>query len=73
VRPVDDRVVPFACQLGTLVPLSLQVVQVLEEQQPRRLLGVVELSRHPCVLPKDVVDILERLLEHMPPNAYRID
>jgi hypothetical protein len=38
-------------------------VEVLEEEEPRGLLGVVELARGAGVLVQDIVDILERLLE----------
>jgi len=38
-------------------------VEVLEEEEPRGLLGVVELARGTSVLVQDIVDVLERLLE----------
>jgi hypothetical protein len=38
--------------------------QVLEEQQPGRLLGVVQLTDAACVFAQDVVDVFEGLLEH---------
>jgi hypothetical protein len=43
---------------------ALQIVQVFEEQSPRRLLGIVEFRRATRLLPKHIVDILEGLLEH---------
>jgi hypothetical protein len=45
----------------------LQGVEVLEEEQPRGLLGVVELARGASVLVQDIVDVLERLLEQRCP------
>ena len=48
--------------LGGLV--LLQPVEVLEEQEPRGLLGVVEFGGAAGLLAEDVVDGLERLLEH---------
>jgi hypothetical protein len=41
----------------------LQRVEVLEEEQPRGLLRVIELARGAGVLVEDIVDVLERLLE----------
>ena len=45
--------------------LHVVKVQVLQEEQPRRLLGVVKLSRAPGFFPEDVVDVLEGLFEHL--------
>ena len=42
----------------------LEVVEVLEEEEPRGLLGVVELRVAAGLLEKDVVDILKGLFEH---------
>jgi hypothetical protein len=41
----------------------LEGVEVFEEEEPRGLLGVVQLARGARVLVQDVVDVLERLLE----------
>ena len=60
---VDDEGVSLAVQLGEQLSLLLQVVQVLQEQHPRGLLGVVELRGAARLLPQHVVDVLERLLE----------
>ena len=42
----------------------LQPIKVLREQETRCLLGVVQLRGAAGLLPEDVVDILEGLLEH---------
>lgn len=42
----------------------LQVVQVLEEEHPGGLLGVVQLGGAAGLFPEDIVDVLEGLLEH---------
>ena len=42
----------------------LEAVEVFQEQQPGRLLGIVELGRASCLLPQDVVDVLEGLFKH---------
>ena len=42
----------------------LKCVQVLQEEQPRRLLGVVELARAAGILVQDVVDVLKGLFKH---------
>ncbi len=41
----------------------LQGVEVFQEEQPGGLLGVVELTGEPSILPKDVVDVFEGLFE----------
>jgi hypothetical protein len=46
----------------------LQIVQVLEEEGPGGLLGVVELGRAAGLFPEDVVDVFECLLEHWNPS-----
>ena len=65
---VDDVAVGFAVQLCFQRLVGLQCVQVLQEQQPRGLLGVVQLTVTACVLVQDVVDILEGLFEHGSPS-----
>jgi hypothetical protein len=42
----------------------LQTVQILEEQKPRRLLGLIQFRTASAFFPKDVVDVFEGLLEH---------
>jgi hypothetical protein len=42
-------------------------VEVLEEEQPRGLLGVVELAGGASVLVQDIIDVFERLLEQRCP------
>ncbi len=41
------------------------VVEVLQEEKPGRLLGVVELAAAARLFPKDVIDVLEGLLKHV--------
>jgi hypothetical protein len=43
----------------------LKIVEVFQEEQPGRLLGVIELGSAPGFFPKNVVDISESLFEHM--------
>lgn len=43
----------------------LQLVEVLEEQKPGGLLGVIQLTGTAGVLVEDVVDVLEGLLKHL--------
>jgi hypothetical protein len=45
--------------------LALQRVEVLEEQQPGRLSGVVQLAGAAGILVQDVVDVLGGLFEHV--------
>ena len=42
----------------------LETIQVLEKQQPRRLLGVIQLRRASRLFPEDVIDVLEGLFKH---------
>jgi hypothetical protein len=60
----QDEPVGLALQLCLGGLVVLQGVEVLQEQQPGRLLGVVELAAAAGVLVQDVVDVLEGLLEH---------
>ena len=50
----------------------LKCVQVLQEEQPRRLLRVVELARAAGILMKDVVDVLKGLFKHVAPFWYAV-
>ena len=61
---LDDEVVRLAFKLGRDLTVLLQVVEVLEEDDPRRLLDVVELAGTPSILMKDVVNVLEGVLKH---------
>ena len=49
----------------------LEGVEVLQEQEPRGLLGVVEFARGAGVLVEDIVDVLERLLKQRGPTLLR--
>ena len=51
-------------------PILLQRIEVLEEQEPRRLLGVIQLAGASGILPQDVVDVLEDLLKHGASTAH---
>ncbi len=42
----------------------LQAVEVFQEEEPGRLLGVIEFAGASGVLPKDVIDVFEDLFEH---------
>lgn len=52
----------FKRGFGRLVPL--QPVEVFEEQQPRGLLGVIQLGGAAALFPERVVDIFEGLFKH---------
>jgi hypothetical protein len=64
MRGVEDERVGLDDKLSLHRPAPLQVVQVFEEQNPRRPLGIVELSRAARLFPKHVSDVLEGLLEY---------
>jgi hypothetical protein len=63
VRLLEDVAVllPLELRLGRLV--LLQAVEVLEEEEPAGLLGVVELRGAAGLLSEDVVDVAEGLFE----------
>ena len=67
---VEDVGVGLAVKLGLVGAVLFQVVEVFQEQQPRRLLGVVELGRAAGLLPENVVDVLEGLLKHSHAPLY---
>ena len=49
--------------IGTVL---LQPIEILQEQQPRSLLGVVQLGRAASLFPEHIIDVLKRLLKHAP-------
>jgi hypothetical protein len=59
VGSVEDEAVGLAFQFGLGRLVLLQRVEVFQEQQPGRLLGVVQLAGAAGVLVQDVVDVLE--------------
>ena len=61
---VEDEGEFPADQGGFIGQVLLEAVEVFEEEQPGRLLGVVELGRATCLFPEDVVDVFEGLFEH---------
>ncbi len=71
VLTFDDEVVRLADQLRRHRPFLLQVVQVLEKQHPRRLLGVVQLGRTARFFPENIIDIFKGLLKHLNPSVWR--
>ena len=61
---VEDVGVFLALERGLVGAVLLEPVEVLQEEEPRRLLGVIELGGAARLLPEYVVDVLEGLLEH---------
>ena len=64
VRFIEQRGVVIAPEHGFVGPLVLHVVQVLEEQQPRSLLGIVQLGGQPFVVAHGAVDVVEGVFKH---------
>ena len=60
----DDRRVVLPSSSASSRRSLLEIVEVLEEQQPRGLLGIVELGREPLIVPHDPVYVVESVLEH---------
>jgi hypothetical protein len=71
IRCIEDRRVVPAVEDRSVLALRLEVVEVFEEEQPRGLLGVVELGREPLVVPHDAVYVVECVLEHGCPICFR--
>lgn len=63
-RLVQDELVLSALQRRFSRPVLLQAVQVLEEEEPGGLLGVVKFGRAARLLPQDVVDGFEGGFKH---------
>jgi len=61
---VEQPGVFLAFQLGFHRLAVFQCIEVFEEQQPGRLLGVVELAGAACFFAQDVVDVFEGLFKH---------
>ena len=58
---VDDVVVFLALKLGLLLVGPLQVVEIFEKQNPRRLFGVIEFRGAASLFPQNVIDVFESL------------
>ena len=65
---VEQVGVLLAIKLGLREAVQFEVIEVLEEQQPRGLLGVVELGGASGLLTEDIIDIPECLFEHVSPK-----
>jgi hypothetical protein len=63
-RFIEDEGVFLPFELGLGGAVVLEAIEVLQKQQPRGLLGVVELRGAAGLFPEDVVDVAEGLLEH---------
>ena len=61
---VEDMVVFFPFELGFGRLVVFEGVEVLEEEEPGSLFGVIEFARAPRVFPEHVVDIFEGKFEH---------
>jgi len=72
VRLIEDVGVGPAFQGGLGLLVLLKVVQILQEQQPGGLFGVVEFCGATGLFPEDVIDIPECLLEHISSNSLRL-
>ena len=59
----DARVVA-AGEDGLGFPLRFKRIEVLQKEQPRGLLDVVELGGAPCILAQHVVDAIEDVAAH---------
>ena len=60
---LDDGAIGFARERGFTRSFVLQIVEIFEKQNPRVLLGVIELRGASRLFPEDVVDVFECLFE----------
>ena len=60
----DNPFVGLALEFGFFFALGFEVVQVLEEQDPRSLLHVIQFVAATTLFPEDVIDIVKSLLKH---------
>jgi len=68
VRLIEDVAVLLPLQLGLHGLVLLQTIEVLQEQQPRGLLRIVQFGGTTSFLPEYVVYVFERLLKHQLPS-----
>ena len=64
IRRVEDVGVLLPVERGDGDLVLFESVELFQEQQPRRLLGAIELAGAASILPQDVVDVFEGLFEH---------
>jgi hypothetical protein len=69
---VEDVAILLPLQRGLIGEVLLQSVEVFQEQQPRRLLRVIQLGGAARLFPEDVVDVFEGLFEHSYLFLYRV-
>jgi hypothetical protein len=60
---IEDESVFLAVQCGFIGAILLQAIKVFQKQKPGGLFGVIKFARAAGIFPKDIVDILESLLE----------
>lgn len=60
----DDGAVGLAGEFGCRGPILLEVIEVLEKQDPGGLLHVIQFTPTACVLVQDIVYILKSLFKH---------
>ena len=54
----------MAFQFGVVGAFGFEVVQIFQEQQPGRLLGIIQLGGHALVVAQGLVDVVEGVFEH---------
>ncbi len=64
VGRIENMAVFLAFQRGLGAFVLLKIVEVFQEEQPRRLLGVIEFAGATGLFPKDVIDVFEGLFKH---------
>lgn len=70
---IKDKAVSPRFQFGLCGLVGFQIVQILEEKQPRALLGVIQFARAARIFMQDVINILKSLFKHdisLPPHRF---
>jgi hypothetical protein len=65
IGPIEDEGVLLAFQRGFVGLVLLLPVQILQEEELRGLLGVIQLGGAAGLFPEDVVNVLEGLFKHV--------
>ena len=68
IRLIEDEVVLLALEFRLRGLVRFERVEVLQKQQPRALLRVIELAGAARVLPEHSVDVLKNLFKHTHPS-----
>jgi hypothetical protein len=64
---IEEVGVLLVVKVGLGQPILLEIIEIFEEEQPRGLLGIVELGGASSLLAEDIIDIAKSLFEQTNP------